>query len=248
MGEMMSLFVSDQLTVQHQSQTHTTDALLPLQQGDHLSRTEFERRYAAMPHLHHAELIEGVVYMASPLRYELHARPHAQMNTWAGVYGAATPGVGIGDNATLRLDDENVVQPDVLVRLEPSAGGTSFVDTDGYISGVPELIIEIAASSASYDLYEKRDVYQRCGVREYLVWRVYDEQVDWWEQRDGMYCARPTDEHGIVQSRVFPGLWLHVPALLAGDMATVLAVVQQGIATPAHTTFAEQSGRITHEE
>ena len=41
--------------------------ILPLEHGDHLTREEFERRYEAMPHVRKAELIEGVVYMPSPV-------------------------------------------------------------------------------------------------------------------------------------------------------------------------------------
>ena len=44
-------------------------ATLPLENGDRLTRAEFERRYAAMPRLKKAELIEGIVYVPSPVRY-----------------------------------------------------------------------------------------------------------------------------------------------------------------------------------
>jgi Uma2 family endonuclease len=197
-----------------------------------------------MPHLKHAELIEGVVYVPSPVCHLEHGKPHSFIIGWLMVYYAATPGVDISDNATVRLDsahtDLNEPQPDALLRLEPSAGGTSRVGPDGYIEGAPELIAEVAASSAAYDLYDKKDAYQRCGVQEYLVWQVYDRRIDWWELREGVYQPLPADEQGIVASRVFPGLWLQRAALLAGDMATVLAVVQQGVGTPQHTAFIQR--------
>ena len=79
----------------------------PLENGDRLTRPEFERRYEAMPHLKKAELIEGVVYVPSPVRYEGHGRQHSALNTWLGVYMASTPGIGIGDNTTVRLDLDN---------------------------------------------------------------------------------------------------------------------------------------------
>jgi Uma2 family endonuclease len=199
-----------------------------------------------MPHLKHAELIEGVVYVPSPVCHLEHGKPHSLMMIWLGSYFAATPGVDISDNATVRLDsahtDLNEPQPDALLRLEPSAGGTSRVGPDGYIEGAPELIAEIAASSAAYDLHDKKDAYQRCGVQEYLVWQVYDRRIDWWELREGVYQPLPADEQGIVASRVFPGLWLQRAALLAGDMATVLAVVQQGVGTPQHMAFVARIG------
>jgi hypothetical protein len=51
------------------------------------------------------------------------------------------------------------------------------------------------------------------------------------------------DGDGIVRSLVFPGLWLDKDALLAGDLAQVLAILQQGIATSEHQTFIEQLSR-----
>jgi Uma2 family endonuclease len=220
-------------------------AIPPLEAGDRLTRHEFERRYEAMPHVKKAELIEGVVQMPSPVRYTSHSRPHARVLAWFGPYVAATPGVDLGDNATVRLDSKNEVQPDAFLRLEPAAGGKSRISADDYIEGAPELIVEIASSSASYDLHDKLRVYQRNGVQEYLVWRVNDAAVDWFELHAGRYAALPADPDGIVRSRVFPGLWLAVAALLNGDLATVLRVVQSGLASAEHAAFV---ARLVSEE
>ncbi|UFP96921.1 Uma2 family endonuclease [Gloeobacter morelensis MG652769] len=144
--------------------------------GDHLIRPEFERRYRQMPHLKKAQLVEGVVFVPSPVRIGAHGRPRAHLVGWLTLYCAATPGVDIGDNATVRLDFDNEPQPDVLLRRE---NGTSSIGADGYVEGPPELLVEIAASSVSYDLHEKLRAYQRNGVQEYLVWRLEDGQIDW---------------------------------------------------------------------
>jgi Uma2 family endonuclease len=222
-------------------QTVATTAPPPLRAGDRLTQAEFERRYAAMPPMTHAELIAGVVYMASPARHEPHGKPHLQVAGWVYTYCVATPGVDYSDNATVRLDRHaNEVQPDVLLRLEPGAGGRSRVDADGYVSGPPELVIEVAASSADRDVGIKRTLYQQSGVQEYLVWRVEEERVDWWELADGAYRPLPPDDDGVVWSRVFPGLCLNVAALLAGDIAAVAATVQQHVGTPAHRAFVER--------
>jgi hypothetical protein len=63
-----------------------------LEPGDWLSRDEFERRYERMPHLKKAELIEGIVYMPSPIRFQKHAEPHSQLTGWLTVYASETPG------------------------------------------------------------------------------------------------------------------------------------------------------------
>lgn len=212
--------------------------LPPLENGDHLTRYEFERRYEARPDIEKAELIERVVYMPSPVRAKSHGRPHGQIITWLGVYSAATPGVEFYDNVTVRLDLDNEPQPDALLRLE--AGGGSRVSAEDYIEGAPELIVEIAASSVSYDLHEKRRVYRRNGVQEYVVWRVYDKQVDWFRLERDEYIPLMPDESNVVHSQVFPGLCLAVQALLVSDLATVLAELQKGLGTPEHETFIER--------
>ncbi|MEO0012818.1 MAG: hypothetical protein RLZZ535_1207 [Cyanobacteriota bacterium] len=216
--------------VTHQSK------ILPLENGDRLSRIEFERRYQAMPELKKAELIEGRVYMASPVRI-IHGQPHAHMMTWLGVYCAATPGTQFADNTTVRLDTDNEPQPDALLRIER---GQSQIDVDGYIQGAPELIVEIAASTASYDLQEKLQVYRRNGVQEYLVWQVSDRIFDWFHLRDGEYIKLQPDQNKIIKSAVFSGLCLAPDALLNYDLAEVLKIVQQGLNTIEHQEFIQQ--------
>lgn len=209
----------------------------PLESGDRLTRAEFERRYEAMPHIKKAELIEGVVYMVTPVRHKSHSRPHAYVIGWLFAYCAATPGVDLGDNATVRLDAENEIQPDAFLRLDPERGGRSRLSEDDYVEGAPELIIEIAATSAAYDLHDKLKVYRRNGVQEYVVWQVYDKRLDWLRLEEGKYVPLEADEHGIIHSQVFPGLRLDVTALLKGDLASVLVELQKGLQSDAHAAF-----------
>ena len=209
----------------------------PLHAGDRLSRFEFERRYEAHPEIKIAELIDGVVYMPSPIRFPEHAVPHFQLNTWLGVYCFATPGVHGADNATVRLDLENEVQPDALLRLSPEAGGRSRVTEDHYLEGPPELILEIAASSASYDLHAKLRVYQRSGVEEYIAVQVYERRIDWFRLREGIYQSLQPEASGLLRSEAFPGLCLNQVAFWAGDMTQVLTTLQEQLSSPAHAAF-----------
>jgi Uma2 family endonuclease len=203
------------------SKIQTATQVLPLENGDRLSRIEFERRYTAMPKVKKAELVEGVVYMASPLRHRSHGQPHAAIMALLSAYWIATPGVNLGDNSTVRLDLDNEPQPDALLRIE--SGGRSFVSTDDYLEGAPELIVEIAASSAAYDLYDKKQVYRRNGVQEYVVWQIYENKLDWFSLTEGEYVLLQPDDNGVIKSLVFPGLWLAVPLLLAGEMVKAIA-------------------------
>jgi Uma2 family endonuclease len=212
--------------------------LPPLENGDQLTRAEFERRYAAMPPNVKAELIEGVVYMSSAVRIQSHGLPHGVLVTWAGVYHAHTPGVILGDNATIRLDMDNEPQPDVCLMI--GEGGQAKVDMDGYIEAAPEFAAEVAASSASYDLGDKLNAYRRNGVREYLVWRVLDTAIDWFAWREVRYESLPAGPDGVIRSEIFPGLWLDAAALLRGDLPRVHAVLHEGLASPEHAHFVAQ--------
>jgi Uma2 family endonuclease len=209
----------------------------PLEAGDLLSRPEFERRYDVMPHLKKAELIEGEVYMPSPVRWNYHAAPHADLIGWLFFYRAHTPGVRVGDNGSLRLDMENEPQADAAMIIEPSFGGQVKLEDD-YVVGAPEWVGEVAASSASIDLHKKFRVYRRNLVREYLVWRVLDEAFDWFIARDGNFEPLSLSPAGYFQSEVFPGLWLDPVAMTRGDAAKVLQVLQQGLASTEHAAFA----------
>lgn len=219
----------------------TAPAAIPLlQNGDRLTRREFERRYSAMPDVNKAELIEGIVYMPSPVRLVHHGEPHLHLATWIGYFRSKTPHLRCGDNATSRLDEDNEPQPDVMLFLPQGAGGSAVVDEDGYVSGAPELVCEVAASSASIDLHGKKNAYRRNGVKEYLVWRVEEGAIDWFQLVDGRYDLILPEETGVLRSEAFPGLWLNAPAMLSGDLAAVLATVDAGVATPEHAALRER--------
>jgi Uma2 family endonuclease len=211
-------------------------AIPPLENGDHLSQAEFERRYQAMPPDTHAQLIEGVVYMASPLRLRSHSEPHGNVIIWLGNYKVATPGVVLGIEPTVRLDADNEPQPDAVLFIP---GRQATISHDDFIEGAPELIVEIAASSAAIDLHDKKSAYARNRVQEYLVWRTLEQTLDWFRWVEGDYQVHVPDGDGILRSQVFPGLWLDPVALVQGDLGRVLAVLQQGITSPAHQAWVQ---------
>ena len=175
--------------------------------------------------------------MPSPIRNR-HASAHAAVMGILAVYAAATPGVDVGDNATVLMDADNEVQPDALLRR--TTGGGSTVNRDDYIVGPPELIVEIAGSSAAYDLHAKKHVYRRSGVQEYAVWTLYENDLHWFRLAEGEYLRVQPDETGVIRSTSFPGLWVDVPALLAGEISAVIQSVQRGLADKSHAVFVSQ--------
>ncbi len=211
----------------------------PLRNGDRLTRDEFERRYDAMPHLKKAELIEEVVYVPSPIRFDHHCNPHFNLIAWLGPFVTATPGVKGGDNGTLRLDLDNEPQPDAFLIITPECGGRVRIDSDDYIVGGPELVAEVAASSVSYDLHDKLNAYRRNGVQEYVVWRVEDRAIDWLELRGGRYEPLAMSD-GVYLSIALPGLWLAPQALIDGNLSEVARTLNEGLQTAAHREFVEK--------
>ena len=216
-----------------------TRSYLPLlEPGAHLSACEFLRRYQAMPEVKKAELINGIVYMASPVRIDQHGEPDGLIQGWLCNYCVATPGVKHATNSTTRLGPDDVPQPDGLLRIVPECGGQARLDAKGYLQGAPELAVEVAASTASLDVREKLASYRRAGVREYLVWRTEDEAVDWWTLEEDEYRPLPVGADGVLRSRIFPGLWLEVAAVLVEDGARLMAKLQEGQQSADHAAFA----------
>jgi hypothetical protein len=209
----------------------------PLENGDRLTREEFERRYEAMPPQTRAELIEGVVYISSPLRLEHHGEPHLRLGTWLGVYCVMTPGVRGGIASTVRLDLGNEPQPDLVLLVDSRYGGQAQLDDEGYVAHAPELAGEVTASSVTIDLGDKMEAYRRNGVREYVVWRTLDRAFDWLALRGTQFQPLTPGSDGVFRSEAFPGLWLDAAALLEGRLPRVHEVLQLGLASAEHAAF-----------
>lgn len=211
-----------------------------LENGDRLSREEFHRRYKAMPENVKAELIKGIVYMASPVRVKKHGKPHASMMSILGFYQMSTNGLDLLDNVTYIAGDIYEPQPDAILRIEENRGGKSWVNDDDYLEGAPELVVEISSSTASYDLHDKFELYEQKGVQEYIVWRVLDNQIDWFSLENGKYQRLSANKQAIIESKVFGGLRLNIKALLEENLQQVLADLQKGLQSKKYKEFAKQ--------
>ena len=216
-------------------------AALPLRNGEHLSRAEFERRWDATPGIRQAELIEGIVFMPPPIT-DLHSCSHSRLFRYLDRYAEATPGVASRVTTSLRLDNRNEYQPDCLLRIDRPKLGRSRIAPDDYLEGAPELVAEIAVSSADYDAHEKRKVYERLGVQEYLRWQVMDARCDWWTLCEGVFVPLKPRADGVCASLVFPGLWLDLPALLTGDERKARSALEKGLRSAVHAAFLRRLG------
>ena len=211
-----------------------------LRTGEQLTLQEFMHRWDSEPDLKKAELIEGVVYAASPVSNE-HSTADALVITWLRLYAASTKGTSSGSNGTW-LMLQSAPQPDTHLRLLPECGGQSRVE-GSYCAGAPELAVEVCQTNALYDLGPKLRLYQRAGVHEYLTFILQSKEIIWRSLVNGRYKPIVSDADGLLRSRVFPGLWLDPEAALGDDGARVFAVLQEGLASPEHQEFAQSLRR-----
>jgi Uma2 family endonuclease len=207
----------------------------PLVAGQRLDRATFHDRYEAMPPNVRAELVAGIVYMPSPLGYE-HGNLDSDVAGWLFHYRRKTPGLGGAANATTYLSTIDEVQPDQQLRILEDLGGSTRGE-HGFVAGPPELIVEIGMSSRSYDLGEKKDSYERTGVREYLFLGSVPEEVFWFARREGRFHELSAGIDGLYRSEAFPGLWLDPSALFVGELDALIAGLERGLATPEHAEF-----------
>ncbi len=213
----------------------------PLESGDRLSRAEFHRRYSLYPEIKKAELVEGVVIVGSPV-YAQHSEYHADFSTLLGFYRAHTPGLRVADNQSVILDDQNEIQPDLCVRFDVPGSGSVERTEEGLYVGPPEFVVEVAASSAAYDLHSKLELYRRSGVGEYLVILAYEREVRLFRLADGVYELIRPDEDGVLRSQVLPGFRFRADWFWEGRVAELIELVEEGIASPEHGEFV---GRLT---
>ena len=216
-----------------------------LVEGQRLDQPTFHALYEAMPSGTRAELIDGVVYMPSPVDLA-HGIAHVPVIVWLDYYAERTPGVQVMDNATTILGWKSEPQPDGLLRILPEYGGRTW-DERGFVQGAPELVVEVAKATRYIDLGPKLDDYERAGVLEYVVHAIDPDEIFWYGQDQGVLVLRSIGEDGLYRSSIFPGLWLDPQALLDGNRARLRAVLDLGCATPEHATFvARLAGARIH--
>lgn len=210
--------------------------LPPLENGDHLDQKTFHARYEAMGENVRAELIGGIVYMASPQKNP-HSRWHPRVIRWLDEYEEATPGIELLLNATDILGPDSELQSDACLIILEEFGGQTWEDDEDYLHGPAELVVEVASATESIDLNRKKKEFEKAGVKEYLVIALRMKKVFWFIRRRGKFIELKPDVDGIYRSQVFPGLWLDVEALLRHDRKALLRVLREGLASPAHAAF-----------
>jgi Putative restriction endonuclease len=221
-----------------QTQSQNFPIIPLLENGDRLTREEFHRRYEAMPKNVKTELIKGVVVSSNRVK-SYHAEASAKIIGLLGFYSIKTFGLNLSNHVTWKFDKDNEFQPDCILRIEEDCGGKSWINDADYLEGSPELTVEIAAITASYDLHDKLEMYEQKSVQEYIVWRVLDKQIDWFSLENGKYQRLSANNRGIIESKVFTGLRLNVNALLNDDLTQVLQDLQSGITSKSHKEFVK---------
>ncbi|HRI13361.1 MAG TPA: Uma2 family endonuclease [Verrucomicrobiota bacterium] len=208
-----------------------------LASGDLLSATEFLRRYERMPEIRQAELIEGIVHMASPVSADRHSEPDNLLQGWLCHYAGFTPGTRAGTNGTFQFDADNVVQPDAYLRIVPDQGGQATVEEGGYLTGAPELLVEVSARANTVRLRDKFRTYRRHRAKEFITWLTANARLDWLVLEGDEYRPLTADRRGVYRSPTFPGLWLNRKASFAGDWPGVFRTLELGLRSAGHRSF-----------
>ena len=214
------------------------DGLPLLESGDRLDQRTFHALYERTPGGFKAELVGGVVYVASPTSSR-HGFPHARCIHWLSAYRDETPGTEVADNTSNVLGNESEPQPDGFLIVLPKYGGQTTIDRKGYVHGPPELVAEVANSSVSIDLGAKRADYEKGKVREYVVFLVREQRVVWFVRRPDGFAELAPGPGGLLRSEVFPGLWLDPAGFFAPTTRRLMAALRRGLASPEHLAFAE---------
>jgi Uma2 family endonuclease len=208
--------------------------------GDHLTQEEFHRRYEAYPDDTRFELIGGIVYMMAPAGFE---HGSSEFHT-CGIlywYAAKTPGVVGVSGATVLLGEHSEPEPDAALLIMPEYGGQTTlkrVKNKHYIQGPPELVLEVSHSTVGIDLHAKREDYRVAGVLEYVVVCLEERAVRWFDLPSD--AELKLDRQGVLNSRVFPGLWIHTKALLARDLPRLSATLEKGLESAPHRQFVQK--------
>jgi Uma2 family endonuclease len=208
-----------------------------LESGDVMDQPTFHEIYSHMPENFRAELIDGVVYVASPLK-----RPHSRSSflliSVLGQYEAQTPGVSGEECVTVILSDHAEVQPDILLRIEETFGGESYFTEDEFLTGAPELVIEVSQSSRSIDLNHKRKLYRENGIIEYLVIDLQKDTIRWFDLQ--LNQELQTEPDGIYRIRTFPGLWIDSSAVFDQNLARLITTLNLGLSSQEHAEFVSR--------
>jgi Uma2 family endonuclease len=175
-----------------------------LAEGQHLDQPTFHSLYEAMPPGTRAELINGVVYMPSPVGLA-HGIALVPVIVWLDYYAEQTPGLQVMYNATTIPGWKSEPQPDGLLRILPEYGGQTR-DEKGFVHGAPELVVEVAKATRYVDLGPELADYEHAGVREYVVHASDPDEIVWFGLVQGIFVQRLLGGDGLYRSTVVPGL------------------------------------------
>lgn len=192
--------------------------------GMKMSREEFIETWDNEPNLKCAELIDGTVFVSSPVSLD-HGIYESLMVAWLRAYSSKVPGWTCATNVTWYIQD-SAPQPDVsLFRSDVSTERRG-----KYPVGAPAIAVEVCVSSRDYDFGPKKALYQRAGVEEYITVETFSKTITWRTLVGGSYQNLPVDNDGIIRSRALPGLWLDVAALWREDDDALRECVRRGLA------------------
>lgn len=149
-----------------------------------------------------------------------------------GLYACINVGVKLGDV---------FVNPDFMVMIGKGHHNQCKPDFENdYFVGPPNFIMDIHNDLNSEFIQERKQLYEKSGVQEYVIVHENLEWVEWNRLEKGKLFKKKKfqevqpDENGIIKSSSLPGLWIPINALKKRNNWAVMACIDQGLTRRGH--------------
>jgi Uma2 family endonuclease len=188
-----------------------------------------EEFFCLVPDGQKADLIDGVIYMASP-----DTRRHDRLGGWIkfllqGYTAVNRLGEVYGSRFAFALSEFRAPEPDVaFVRSER----LSLVEERRMVGG-PDIAVEIVSrDSRQRDYGEKKQLYAEAGVSEYWIIDPLQQRVEFHRLHAGRYELVPLEHNRLFRSAVLEGFWLDVEWLVAKSLPNEYDILQEILRNP----------------
>jgi Uma2 family endonuclease len=189
-----------------------------------------EEFYRLVPDGQKADLIEGVIYMASP--DSLRANELTLFISWLFKGFIEVRGIGgkvVFSRYACRLSESSAPEPDVAY-VRPERVG--LVESGG-MRGGPDIAVEVVSRESRHrDYDDTRRLYEEAGVAEYWIIDPVQQRVEFLVLEEDRYRLAPLEQNRLFRSRALSGFWIDVDWLLADPLPAATRCLEAILGQP----------------